>query len=500
MKPTDTVLSTDEGSRPRRRTTALLAVSAAAALIASVLWVQHQAPDRDERAGRVRLDAVDAADQHAGRASSGLEPPADASTPATTDATPVDSPPRAGSDGRLDAQRPSDRDDSSPSARVDRGGTARPTATSGSSNSGGGGAATSQQPAGAGDGSFLLPGSKVQAPITGPVADLTVDSNDDLAEHPAPEPDPEDEPEDRPDPDEIGCPNLGLLPIGGFNEGEAADYRSLYPRFRALASAEWARTDLVCGHALELWRDLVIQRLEAAGRADGAIITAADGSSIAMRLSEVEWSTYRFRYDGGPTGTNLLGFPLERTSLDGVPVIRTTGGALVFAQPDALGIQVIGGLWDFWIAKGGPSGSMGLPVGIAESAAGELGQLTWQPGLASTGARQSFQNGWVFLPGVISDVDAAAQPADRYQWHPWSDLPPKPTIDYRGHIVKLGPTTWYVDATGIRHWIPTSGSWMCATWDLKATQYVVEAYELDAYPLGSEFVCEDYKDPVDDGA
>ncbi|MCB0988244.1 MAG: hypothetical protein KDB09_10815, partial [Acidimicrobiales bacterium] len=110
------------------------------------------------------------------------------------------------------------------------------------------------------------------------------------------------------------------------------------------------------------------------------------------------------------------------------------------------------------------------------------------------GARQSFQNGWLFLPGVITDVDAAAQPADRYEWHPWSELPTDPPgIDYRGQIVKLGPTTWYVDLDGVRHWIPTSSAWMCAKWDLGAVQYEVKPWELDAYPLGSDFVCADYK-------
>ena len=34
---------------------------------------------------------------------------------------------------------------------------------------------------------------------------------------------------------------------------------------------------------------------------------------------------------------------------------------------------------------------------------------------------------------------------------------------------------------------------MCAKWDLGATQYEVKSWELDAYPLGSEFVCADYK-------
>lgn len=241
----------------------------------------------------------------------------------------------------------------------------------------------------------------------------------------------------------------------------------------------------------------MIQRLEAGGNDVGTIITAADGSSMAMLLTSTEWNSYRFRYNGGPDGNNLLGYPVGRLDLDGTPVIRTTRGGLVFPQPGGVGVPVLGGAWDFWMSHGGAGGPMGLPMGVPESGAGELGEVTWRPGLASTGARQSFQNGWLHLPGVISDQDAAAQPADRYIWHPWSDLPPdpEPAIDYRGHIMKLGPTTWYVDRDGVRHWIPNTSSWMCATWDLKATQFLVEANELDAYPLGSDFVCTDFKQP-----
>lgn len=471
---------------------------AVVALLAATWWADARHGDRADRADRVRLDAVETASPILGRTSRGLEDP-------TLPTARVD----PGPDRQLDPGLPfpaptgpvgGTRVPAAPGSGPADGpffpGPAPVAASTGGSPARPGGS-TAPDPGG----TFWLPGTEVEAPITGPLADLPDDGEDELVETPGPDPDPPRAPDDLdpPGPDEVGCPNLGLVPIGGFDDGASSTYGHLHPLFRALAPAEWAAEELVCGHPLEPWRDLVVQRLVTGGRADGAIVTAADGSSIALRLSEAEWGTYRFRYGGGPTGVNLLGYPVGRLRLDGIPAIRTTGGGMVFAQPDAVGIPVIGGLWDLWMANGGPGGFMGLPLGIPESATGPTGATTWQPGLASTGARQSFQHGWVFLPGVISDVDAAAQPADRYQWHPWSDLTPdpEPTIDYRGHIMKLGPTTWYVDALGIRHWIPTTDQWMCATWDLKATQYLVEAYQLDAYPLGSTFECKQFKDPTD---
>src|SRR5690606_575467 len=104
------------------------------------------------------------------------------------------------------------------------------------------------------------------------------------------------------------------------------------PRFRALAPAEWTSPSLVCGSPLEPWRDLVVQRLVTGGVGDGALVTAADGSSPVMRLSEIEWTAYRFRYGGGPIGPNLLGYPVDRSTLGTVTLIRTTAGGLVFAS------------------------------------------------------------------------------------------------------------------------------------------------------------------------
>ena len=496
MTPTDQTVT-----KAPRRSLKPAAVFAAAGLMATVAWVgAHQTGD-DVRTDKTRLEALDDRTvETAGRHSRELAAPptsSDSGEPTSTEPTSA-GPTTTGTGPLTTAPTTTDRNGVGTS-----GGSGRASGSYGPLL-GQAGTATGpsrDQSPGGGDGTLWLPGTDAEAPITGPPAVLP----DQPGESDPPSAEEWDAPSDLPeadpipsiddfDVDELGCPNLGLVPIGGYNEDPNSTYSYLYTYFRALAPAEWDSPELVCGHPLEPWRDLVIQRLVAGGADVGAIIIAADGTSIPMRLSAPEWTTYKFRYGGSATGINLIGYPVGRPRLGNVSVIRTTRGGLVFPQAGGVGLPVLGGAWDYWIAAGGPTGTTGLPTGVPESAAGPTGAITWQPGMASTGARQSFQNGWLFLPGVITDVDAAAQPADRYEWHPWSELPTDPpAVDYRGQIVKLGPTTWYVDLDGVRHWIPTSSAWMCAKWDLGATQYEVKSWELDAYPLGSEFVCADYK-------
>lgn len=349
---------------------------------------------------------------------------------------------------------------------------------------------------------LYLPGTG-QAPILGPVRPRTDDEEEpddfepvDVSETSEPEPEPEPHESEPPDPDEADCPALDLYPIGGYAEGTSSTLAALSPRFRALAPDEWAKPTLVCGHGLEPWRDLVIQRLVTEGRADGALVTAADGSSIVMRVSEIEWATYRFRHSEGPVGPNLVGYPVGRMSWGGLEIVQTTAGGLVFAHSEAMGVPLLGGAWDLWVANGGPTGHMGTPTGRPESAMGPIGSDTWVAGMPSTGARQEFSTGWVFLPGVLSDVEAVAQPAERYEWHDASEAWPVPVepFDYRGHVMQISGISFYVDMEGIRHWIRTGSDWSCATWDLKAVEYRVRGVELARYPLGVEFVCDDYRD------
>ncbi len=190
----------------------LTAVCAVLVLIAA-LWVQFR-PTKPEPGDRTRLDAVAGREPTTDRASMNLPPPTDPH-PVTTDGAtatpPALEPAVSPSNGRAghvsSTPQPSQ-------VSIDG---AWPGTGTMSPSAGG-------VPAGGVPGGTLwLPGAKEQAPITGPSTDLPEDLPDTgLNREPKPEPEvdqPEPDPEPEPDelePDELGCPNLGLLPIGGF--------------------------------------------------------------------------------------------------------------------------------------------------------------------------------------------------------------------------------------------------------------------------------------------
>lgn len=274
-----------------------------------------------------------------------------------------------------------------------------------------------------------------------------------------------------PAPDEKGCPNLDLEPIGG-----SALTEPLRDAFRALLPELGSGTDdLICGHPLEPWRDLTVQRLQQAGNDAGVIIAAADGSSIALRLAPNEWTGYRFRYGGGPTGFNFLGYPVGRERYAGTEVIRTTGGGLVMPTSGTIGIPVVGAAWEVWMAHGGPGGDMGIPLSLPS-------------GIQGVGAYQDFTRGRLLLPGVTTDIEAFSLPASAYEWHPASEFPLDP-LDYRGKLIEVTGISYYIDSGGVAHWIATTSDWMCAKWDLGATPMVVPGYVLGSFVIGDVFTC-----------
>ena len=282
--------------------------------------------------------------------------------------------------------------------------------------------------------------------------------------------------------DQRNCPNLGLVAIGDAPEGD--DFlASFHEAFRAMAGAELTRPLLVCAQPMKRWEDLVVQELTVEGRPDSMLATAGDHSGPVLKLTFPEWEMFLLRE--ADSAGNLLGFPLARTRAGGADVVLTSHGAVVTAAIGSKPLPLIGGIWDLWLASGGADGPMGLPESFPHGS-------TWSDpvtGEPVTGAVQAFSNGWARLPGVLTAREAAAQPAEAYEW-----LPHPPAEDltrFRGHIIEVENSnlTYYVDHDGIRHWIPTSSDWMCARWDLGAEPIVVSGHVAGQLPLGEEFVC-----------
>lgn len=273
-------------------------------------------------------------------------------------------------------------------------------------------------------------------------------------------------------PDQRNCPNLGLVAIGDAT-GSPAPVARLGPLFRAQAAATQRPDALVCALPLEAWRDdLVIQRLRAAGEPAGLLVAGLDGTRAALWLSDVEWTSFAFRSGNH----NFAGIPVARLRIGGVEVIRTTRGGLVMERADTWGNVVLGGAWDVWLQRGGPTGEMGLP-------------RSKPTGWIGIGAYQDFDGGHLLLPGVTTDLEAETRGAGEYQWHPATVDPSPAARPKPNSIVKVTGTSYYVDPQGIRHWIVSGSDWSCATHDLGAREVEVRGWVVGLYPLGPTFVC-----------
>lgn len=278
-----------------------------------------------------------------------------------------------------------------------------------------------------------------------------------------------------PEPDELNCPNLGLVPIGYANPDNPIGQAST-PRFRAARHTIPPTDALVCAEPLRLFRDdMIVQNLSANGRYYGVMVGGRGPHDPVMWLNGTEWASYNWR-NSGPTKHNFSGIPMARIEIDGVPIIRTSRGGIVMERSDSYGFAVVGGAWDLWIGSGGPRGEMGLPAGKATG--------TW-----FYGAHQDFTRGTLGLPGVYTDLEAEVMPPERYVWLPLSEADlalPGPTP---GTIVEVSGVSYYVDIDGVRHWISSTGDWNCATWNLSAPSSLMRGWQIARVPLGPVFVC-----------
>lgn len=275
--------------------------------------------------------------------------------------------------------------------------------------------------------------------------------------------------------DQRNCPNLGLVAIGDAATDQPVAVAAS-ARFRAMAAAELDAPHLVCARPIERWRDdVVVQRLVANGTDTGALVGGLRAQDPVVRFSRVEWTSFQFR-DGGVGNRNFAGVPTGRIRLGGHEVIRTSIGGLVMERPDTLGNVVINGAWDVWMARGGPTGPMGIPTGEPT-------------GILGIGAHQDFTNGYLLLPGVTTELEAEAQPASRYQWHPVAAADRLAAAPAPHSIVEVTGASYYVDRQGVRHWLATGSDWSCARHDLGAQPAVRRGWAAAARPLGDPFVC-----------
>ncbi|MBX3312696.1 MAG: hypothetical protein KF906_00115 [Actinobacteria bacterium] len=269
------------------------------------------------------------------------------------------------------------------------------------------------------------------------------------------------------------CANLGLVPIGDATGGDAGILAAA-PRFRAMAAEILAsESALVCARPIESWRDdLYVQSLRAGGTPVGILVAGRGPTDPVLRLTRYEWAGWGWRSDH-----NFVGVPTGRTTIDGVPVILTSRGGVVIEHPESMGIPVVNGAWEMWMVRGGPSGDMGMPAGRAQ-------------GLARIATWQDFAGGRVVLPVVETDIEAEAQPLEKYRWMPWSEFgDPNPSQVQAGSVIENAGASYYVADDGMRYWIRTTDAWFCARDAGSRMIGAVEGRVLLQFAIGGEYIC-----------
>lgn len=455
--------------RPRRTKPIPLAVAAVVAVVIAMSVLGSSSP--------TKLSTEEGTDEvAAGRNGSGT----------TADGGPLAPAPS----GRVDARdpRPADSDSHSDGAR--------PPARIAGTDSGDGSSGTVT----AGPALPPTPGSAEDA--TGPPATQVVDTDRPGSEPPAapvperptdaaPPEDPTDHgpgpAEEEPDPapaepnlpitpmtlapDEELCPNLGLVAVG-----DSSDERlhRLRPRFRAEVPSLFESADgFVCASPMTLWRgDLAVQAVRVDGRLHGQLVSGLGDDDPVMLLTDTEWASWLWRSDH-----NFVGTPLRREVLDGVPIIRTSRGAVVMEHPDSMGIPVVNAAWDLWQYAKGPAGPMGMPVGRAQGVV----NLAWQ----------DFEHGRLIAPGIVVDLQAEVAPAATFDWRLWPADDPDPRQPFTANsVIEIAGAAYYLGEDGKRHWIQTTGDWYCARDRMNATMRGnVEGRLMKRFELGERFVC-----------
>lgn len=271
------------------------------------------------------------------------------------------------------------------------------------------------------------------------------------------------------------CANLRLVAVGDPAPGDVAA-ESAKTRFRSAMVQIPPTEDLVCGKPVASYLDdLLIQRIQVAGNPHGILVGGSSPSDPVLWLSEVEWTSYKWR-SAGPTNHNFTGVPVGRVTIGGYQMIRTSRGAVVMVRSDSWGYTVVGGAWDVWMTSGGPSGPMGLPEAKAI-------------GVKDFGAKQDFTNGVLALPGVSSELEAEVMPASRYEWVPLTAEQMATPSPAPNSIADIDGVSYYVDRAGVRHWLDSTSAWSCARYNLGAPTTAMSGWQAARSPLGPVFIC-----------
>lgn len=189
-----------------------------------------------------------------------------------------------------------------------------------------------------------------------------------------------------------------------------------------------------------------------------------DPRRVLLLYHHEYWTYRRFVMAYGAT----IGVPVARTDRpDGTRIVELTDGALVGGRYQKSHV-VFGAAYATWTRRGGPDGDMGLPISDLRD-------------VPDQGKVQDFQKGRI----VISYRDPST-----VRWEPVANPATLLPADIAGRVVTADDgSSWWIDEAGVRHWLPTSSDFGCASATGGAIEERIPIIAVSTLPIGEPYRC-----------
>ncbi len=224
-------------------------------------------------------------------------------------------------------------------------------------------------------------------------------------------------------------------------------------------------------HSVETWQGLYLQEFAGGSGPAGWVITTVDGVGDGAPVLWYEASLVSsLRRTAGGDLISLGGVPTGNESWQGHPTMTLSEGGVVIAHKvGGPAFWVPGPAVDLWRSEGGPGGVLGLP----------MTDVNYIGGLP----HQDYEGGFLeqrppeLVVMELIDDDALQAQLD--------DLPRVS----EGILRTFDSTAWWIDADGVRHWIPDGDTWVCLGGEDVVLDMEVDGWVIGTFPAGENATC-----------
>ncbi len=212
------------------------------------------------------------------------------------------------------------------------------------------------------------------------------------------------------------------------------------------------------GHSVEQWGHLWLQEFAGTDTVPTGWVVANPNGEVALWAEASLISSYR--HTAGGDLQALGGLPVSAQEIQGRPALQlSNGGAIVAHHPGGPAFWIPAEGVEAWMAWGGPNGELGMPMT-------DVNYIDGRP-------HQDYERGALrqALDGDVEVTIAGQVAVDEHL----DALERRHT----GILRTFDGTAWWVDAQGLRHWIPDGGVWNCLGGD-----EIVLALEIPGWVIG----------------